>query len=331
MKICVFGAGAVGGFLSAVLHRAGQEVSLVVRGSTLEAIRADGLSASWNGQLTQFRPACSDDPAELGVQDVVLVTTKATAVPQVAQAIAPLLGPGTTVVFVMNGIPWWYFHGAGGALEGRSLERLDPGGLARERIGAQRVIGGVINAPCTVVRPGVVQVGQLAGSYELTLGEPAGGLTPRLQALVAAFGDGALQVQAAERIRLPIWSKLVLNISSGPLAALTGARLKDIFSSPACADARRRMHHEAQAIAAAMGCPVHLDVEPMIAAASRSAHRASMAQDMLQRRPLELDAMCIVPLELARMQGVATPTLDLVVELAKLRAVQEGLYPAAAA
>jgi 2-dehydropantoate 2-reductase len=242
-----------------------------------------------------------------------------------------LLGPETTVAFVGNGIPWWYFHGEGSAREGQRLDRLDPGGLAWDRIGPGRVVGGVINTPCEVVEPGVVRVASLAGGYELTLGEPRGGATPRLRALVDAFGEGALKVTGSDRIRQQIWSKLVLNICSGPLAALTGSRLQDLFSSAACADARRRMHREAQELAAAMGCPVQLDVEVALDSARRSGHRASMAQDMVLHRPLELDAICMVPLELARMKEVATPTLDLMIELTRLRAVEEGLYPATAA
>lgn len=327
MKVCVFGAGAIGSFLAAALHRAGQDVSVVARGEHLEAIRANGLRVSAPGETTTFRPACSAAPADLGVQDAVLVTTKAHALPQVARAIAPLLGPQTSVAFVVNGVPWWYFHGIGGEQEGRRLEKLDPGGLAWDRIGPQRAIGGVVSAPATVVAPGVVEVGRPAARCDLTLGEPGNGSTPRLRALVAAFGEGDLQVHASHDIRAPIWSKLVLNITTGPLAALTEGRLKDIFASEIVADARRRMHAEAQAIAAAMGYPVQLDVEAMIAAARQSEHRASMGQDMMQGRPLELDAMCIVPLELARSRGVATPTLDLLVELARLRAVQENLYP----
>jgi 2-dehydropantoate 2-reductase len=327
MKVCVFGAGAIGSFIASALYRAGQEVSVVARGAHLEAIRAKGLRVTSPAETTLLRPACSDTPADLGVQDAVLVTTKAHALPQVAQAIAPLLGPATTVSFIVNGIPWWYFHGVGGEQEGRRLERLDPQGLAWDRIGPQRAIGGVVNAPATVVAPGVVEVGRAAARCDLTLGEPSNEATARLQALVAAFGGGDLQVHASNDIRRHIWAKLVLNITTGPVAALTEARIKDIFASEAMADARRRMHAEAEAIAAAMGYPVRLDVEAMIAGARHSEHRASMGQDMMQRRPLELDAMCMAPLEMARSRGVATPTLDLLVELARVRAVQENLYP----
>jgi 2-dehydropantoate 2-reductase len=177
----------------------------------------------------------------------------------------------------------------------------------------------------------VVQASQFTGRYELTLGEPAGGISPRLERVVAAFGNDVLQVNASECIRQAIWSKIVLNISSAPMAALTGARLKDLFASEATSDARRRLHREAEAIAAAMGYPVQIDFERTLAAARRSEHRASMAQDVLARRPLELDAICMVPLEFARLQNVPTPTMDLFVEMARLRAVEEGIYSPSAA
>lgn len=327
MKVCVFGAGAVGGFLAATLHEAGHDISLVIRGPHLKAVKKNGLRVTMGDKTVAFNPPCSDNPADLDVADVVIVTTKATAIPEVAKKISPLLGPDTMVAFVINGIPWWYFYGVGGELEGRRIECLDPGNVAWDQIGPERVIGGVINTPCTVVEPGVIDVEMSALPYKLLLGEPAAKTSERLRALVAAFKEPEIMsVTASEDIRHDIWAKLVLNLSSGPLSAITEARLKDIFSSPICADARRRIHREAADIAEAMGYPVPLDIEGPLKSVQRSEHRVSLGQDMLLRRPLELDAMCRVPLDMARLCNVDTPTLDLVVELTRIRAVQEGVY-----
>ena len=331
MKFCIFGAGGVGSFLASVLHKAGQEVSVLARGAHLAAIKERGLRVDYGDATHTFAPACSDEPAALGAQDVVVVTTKATALSEVAKSIAPLLGPDTVTVFVTNGVPWWYFYGHGGKFDGRRIEQLDPDNLAWDLIGPERAIGGVINAPCTVVEPGVVSVEKKSSArHKLILGEPASETSSRLQTLVNVFGGTEfLEATASRNIRHDIWAKLVLNLSSGPLGAITEARLKDLFASAPCVAARLRIHHEAAAIAEAMGFPINVDIQAALESAKRSEHRVSMGQDMLLRRPLELDAMCLVPLQMARLMDVDTPTMDLVVELARLRAIQEGLYAAA--
>ena len=325
MKICVFGAGAVGGHTAARLARGGADVSVVARGPHLAAIQANGLEIRARDGTFRVAVAASDDPARLGPQDAVIVTLKAPSLPSLAEAIGPLLGPDTPVVFAMNGIPWWYFHREGGPHDGQRLDRLDPGGALWDAIGPQRVIGGVVRSACTVVAPGVVEVANANGS--LTVGEPDGTLTPRVTAIAAALQAGGFGGAPVRNIRTEIWAKLVLNITSGPMGVLAQANPQVLFAEPACCDALRRAVAEICAVAAAMGCPVEADAEARIASARTQTHVPSIVQDLELGRPMEVEAMFVQPLALARMVGIATPTLDLLVTLAQLRARSAGLYP----
>jgi 2-dehydropantoate 2-reductase len=194
MRICVFGAGSVGGYLAAYLARGGAEVSAIARGAHLAAIRSNGLTVETPDEKLTVRIAASDNPAELGRQDLVLVTVKAPALPDVAATIAPLLDPQTAVAFVMNGIPWWYFHAHGGALDGRQLNLLDPNGALWRTVGPDRAIGGVFWPACSVPFPGVVRLLTGAGSGTV-FGEPSNALTPRLQALADTFRAATLRLR----------------------------------------------------------------------------------------------------------------------------------------
>lgn len=325
MKVCVFGAGAIGGHLAMRLAKGGAEVSVVARGAQLAAIRARGLTVRAYDGEHHARIAAADDPAELGPQDAVVVTTKAPALPQVARAIGPLLGPETAVVFAMNGIPWWYADGAGGVLEGRSMPELDPDGLLRETVGVARTVGGVVYSSCTVVEPGVVSV-EGKGS-RLILGEPDGRVTPRAEALARLFRAGGLSdVPVTTEIRKEIWAKLMGNISYGPLCILTRRNLRETYADPVVSAAAERMIREAQAIAAGLGITLDEDPVGKLSGVGRSAHKPSILQDLELGRQMEVEAILLAPLRLARMAGVETPTLDLVVALAKSVAEGAGLY-----
>ncbi|MGI4813383.1 MAG: ketopantoate reductase family protein [Janthinobacterium lividum] len=324
MKICVFGAGAIGGHLAFQLAQAGAEVSVVVRGDNLTAIRRDGLILRTEAGERSCRVAASDDARELGPQELVLVTVKAPALPQIAQSMVPLLDAETPVLFVTNGIPWWYYYQHGGPLDGTRLPRVDPGDAVWNAVGPQRAIGGIAMSACTVVAPGVVEV--KGGERPMVLGEPNGVLTPRVERIAALLRQAGFPTEVTERIRDRIWAKLLMNLGSGPMAVLAPVPLQQLFAEAPCLDARYRIFAEGQAIAEAMGCRVDVDVDATTRQAQGSAHIPSIAQDVLRGRMLELDAMFRVPLEMGRAKGVSTPTLDLLVTLAMLKARAAGIY-----
>lgn len=324
MKVCVFGAGAIGGHLAARLVKGGADVSVVARGANLHTMQARGLRVhAPDGEIAAPVRAASD-PAELGPQDAVLVTVKAPALPAVASAIGPLLGPDTPVVFAMNGIPWFYFHAAGGAHEGMRLERLDPAGALWDAVGPAQAVAGVVYSACTVIEPGVVEVD--SARSRLVLGEPDGRRSARTEALAAVMRAGGILAEVSERIRDVIWSKLLLNLGSGPLAVLTGCPPGRYYEEEACREATRRILAEGAAIAAALGCRVSPDSEGQIRNGSKSEHKPSILQDLELGRPMEIDALHTVPLELARLHGVPTPTLDMLAAMVRARAREAGLY-----
>lgn len=323
MKVCVYGAGAVGGHLAGRLAEGGAEVSLVARGPHLAAIKANGLRVETTSGTLLSRPAATDDPGELGPQDVVLVTVKAPALPQVAQAIAPLLHQDTAVIFAMNGIPWWYFHAHGGPFDGRRLSRLDPGDAIWSTVGPQRAVGAVAYTACSVPCPGVVHAENPRN--RIVLGRPDGSADPRLEALGQILSKAGLEIEVTPRIRDAIWSKLVMNLVGGSLAVITGFPMKDVLSSTSIAETAAKMAAETMALAHALGCRID-DPVPALARLASSKHKQSILQDLEQGRSMEVDAMLKVPLDLAELVGVETQTLALVVQLAILRARSAGLY-----
>lgn len=324
MKICVFGAGAIGGHLAARLAEGGAEVSIVARGAHLAAVQADGITVQTPDRMLHHKVAATSDPADLGPQDAVLVCVKAPALASVAAAIAPLLRPDTPVAFVLNGIPWWYFQSHGGALDDRQMPGLDPQDALRQAVGPRRVVGGVVYSACTVTAPGVIQVDNVRS--RLVLGEPDGAMTGRMEAIAAPLRAGGFQMDLTPRIRDAIWSKLLMNLCSGPFSVLGQAAPKDIHADPVLVDAVRAVIAEGLAVAAALGCAPTIDVERQIAAGRKMTHRPSILQDLDLGRPMEIDGIFAAPLELARLCGVATPTLDMLVALMKVRAREAGLY-----
>lgn len=324
MKACIYGAGAIGGHLAARLARGGSDVSLVARGPQLAALRSKGLYAHTPEGVLHARPAVSADPAELGPQDVVIVTVKAPALPSVAAGIAPLLRPETAVVFAMNGVPWWYFDHHGGALEGHPLPTLDPGGAIRSTVGVDRASTGVVYSSCTVVEPGVVSVAD--SRHRIVLGTPDGSAPEMLARVAEALQAGGMNAPISREIRREIWMKLAINMSSGPLCMLSGLSCAETFRSDAVVAAAIRMTEEAMAIAeATLGGPLDIDMAARIASAKGMHHKPSILQDMEFGRPVEVDALFRVPLALARLFKVSTPTLDLIVDLASQAARARGL------
>ena len=300
-------------------------MSVVARGAHLQAIRENGLRVESPNVSFTTKPHASDDPAALGIQDAILVTTKAPALPSVASQLAPMLGPDTQVAFITNGIPWWYFRGHGGPLEGTRLPRLDPGDALWNAVSPERTIGGIAWPASSVPEPGVVRL--LGGlSRGTTFGTPDGRETPGLRALADAFRAAELPITVSDHLRDLIWEKLAFNLSAGPFCVLTQAPVRATHEEPAVVAASRRVLAEASALIEAMGCHVELDVERVVETNMKLAHRPSILQDLQAGRPMEIDALYSVPLDLARMAGVEMPTLEMIVALIKVRARQAGLY-----
>ena len=324
MRICIFGAGAIGGYMGAKLAEAGADVSLVARGPHLAAMQANGLTLIEGGERKTVPVRAAEDPAELGEQDYVVITLKAHSVPGVVPRMQPLFGPDTCAVMGVNGVPWWYFHGLGGALEGTKLEAVDPGGVQWDGIGPERALGCVVYPAADVPEPGVVN--HLEGN-RFTLGEPDGSKSERATALSKALSAAGLKAPVRPKIRDEIWVKLWGNLSFNPISALTGATLDVLCTDAGTRDVARRMMLEAQAVAEALGVKFPIDVEKRIdGGAAVGAHRTSMLQDFDKGRPIELDALVTAVQELGRLTEIPTPTLDSVQALTALKGRTAGVY-----
>ncbi len=325
MKICIFGAGAIGGYMGAKLAMAGADVSLVARGPHLAAIQDKGLTLIEEGaDPVTVRMRASADPAELGPQDYVIVTLKAHSVPAVVSAMQPLFDDQTTIVSGVNGVPWWYFHKIGGPLEGTRLHSVDPGNVQWDGFGPDRVLGCVVYPAAEVSTPGTIR--HIEGN-RFSLGEPDGSKSDRATALSQALQAAGLKAPVRPRLRDEIWVKLWGNLSFNPISALTHATLDVLCTDPGTRDVARRMMLEAQAIAEALGASFPIDVERRIdGGAAVGAHRTSMLQDLDAGRPMEIDALVGSVQELGRITGLPTPTIDTVLALVALRARVDGLY-----
>ena len=324
MKACVFGAGAIGGHLAARMAKGGADVSVVARGDHLAAIQRRGLIVrAPDGELSS-RPRASADPRELGVQDVVLVTTKAPALPQVAATIAPLLGPETAVVFVNNGMPWWFFCAVGGPRDGESMPEADPGDVVRQAVGIPRTIGSVVYSASAVVEPGVVAVE--SKDARLVLGELDGSVTPRVQAISWAIEAGGLPAPVSQEIRREVFAKFLGNGMSGPLCILARSDMATVLAEEAPRDAARAVAREIVALSQAYGWGITADPEARVQRSMGMHHKPSILQDLELGRPMEVEAQLLAPLRLARLAGVETPTLDLMVALARSAAEAAGLH-----
>jgi len=326
MKICIFGAGAIGGYMGAKLAEAGADVSLVARGPHLKAMRENGLRLIEEDKETTVQVTASDDAADLGPQDYVIVTLKAHSVPPVVPKMAPLIGENTTIVSGVNGVPWWYFHKIGGPLEGTRLASVDPGDAQWDGFGPDRVLGCVVYPAAEVMEPGVIK--HIEGN-RFSLGEPDGSKSERALALSKALSAAGLRAPVRPKIRDEIWVKLWGNLSFNPISALTHATLDVLCTDPGTRDVARNMMLEAQEIAEKLGVKFPIDVDRRIkGGADVGAHRTSMLQDLDQGRPMEIDALIGSVQELGRITETPTPTIDTVMSLVALRGKVAGLYGA---
>jgi 2-dehydropantoate 2-reductase len=283
-----------------------------------------GLTLIEEGETTTVPVTASDDPAALGVQDYVIVTLKAHSVPPVVSKMAPLIGPNTTIVSGVNGVPWWYFHKLEGTHEGTRLQSVDPGNVQWDGFGPDRVLGCVVYPAAEVIEPGVIK--HIEGN-RFSLGEPDGSKSERALALSKILSNAGLKAPVRPKLRDEIWVKLWGNLSFNPISALTHATLDVLCTDEGTRAVARNMMVEAQEIAERLGVKFPIDVDRRIAGgAAVGAHRTSMLQDLDQKRPLEIDALVASVQELGRVTDVATPTIDTVLGLIRLRARTAGLY-----
>jgi len=324
MKICIYGAGAIGGYLGVQLLRAGADVSLIARGAHLAAMRENGLKLLIGDQEQLVQPRCTDNPAELGPQDFVIVCLKAHSITGAIEAMQPLLGPLTRIVTAVNGIPYWYFYKHGGRHEGSTLESIDPGGRQWRELTPQRAIGCIVYPATEIESPGVIR--HVYGD-RFPLGEPSGEISADVQRLSELFVAAGMQAPVLERIRDEIWLKLWGNVCLNPISALTSATLDVICSDPATRALSKSIMLETQAIAESFGVKFRVDVERRIEGARKvGAHKTSMLQDLERGRPMEIDPLVTVVQEMGRLTQIPTPALDTVLALVAQRAKIAGLY-----
>ncbi len=320
MRVCIYGAGAIGGHLAARLAKSGTEVSVIARGAQLAAIQADGLRLEAHDGDIHCHPRASADAREIGPVDYVLVTTKAPSLPQVAAGIGPLLGPETAVAFIMNGIPWWY----GDKHDGTRFPEFDPGDAIRRAVGVERTLGGVVYAASTVTAPGKIL--SEARDGRVILGELDGSITPRLTRLADAIAAGGIGGEAVADIRAAVWTKLLSNLMTGPLCTLSRTPMNVMLKDPAIHALATRMGEEVTAIATACGYPPAATVASRLARSSGIAHKPSILQDLEAGRLMEVESLWLAPLRLAAAKGVAVPNLAAQVGLCALMARAAGLY-----
>ncbi len=317
-KICVFGAGAIGGYIGARLaHKAEAEISLVARGPHLAAMEANGLILKQGGETLTVHPRVSSDAKTLGPQDYVIVAVKAHALTGVLDQLQPLLGKDTTLLFAQNGLPWWYFYKHGGPYDGKRIESVDPGGKIWERLGPERALGSVVWQAAELEAPGVI-----AHAYgdRLPIAEPSGEKTPRAMLLSKLLLSAGLKSPVRGNLRDEIWLKLWGNLSFNPVSVLTQGTLLQLATDPGTRKVIRDMMQEARLVGEALGVRFSVDVDERIAMAEKVGnHRTSMLQDVEAGRPTELDSLLGVVIELAEMVGIATPALNLVYDLTKFR------------
>ena len=323
-SICIYGAGAIGGWIGARLAAQGAAVSLVARGATLTALQQQGLRLREGASERTYSVRAVAEPAELGVQDLVVLAVKAPALAEVARHIGPLLGPDTVVLTAMNGVPWWFFQGFGGALAGTRLMTVDPTGAIAAALPAAQVIGAVVHASCALDAPGVVRHHFGRG---LILGEPSGAASPRLQALAALLSAAGFEASVSAQIQRDIWYKLWGNMTVNPISALTGATTDLILDDPLVRDFISGVMLEAREIGARLGIPISQQPEDRHAVTRKlGAFKTSMLQDVEAGKPVELDALVGVVRELGQLTGVATPLTDALLGLARVQARVRGLY-----
>ena len=325
MKIAVFGAGAIGGYLAVKLHQAGADVSVIARGPHLAAMRERGLTLKSEGETATVRLPCTDKADEAGPQDYVIVTLKANGLAPAAPQIAKLMGPETALVTGINGIPYWYFYGLDSPWRDRRIESVDPGGALWDLLPPRQAIGCIVYPAAEVIEPGVIE--HTYGN-RFTLGEPDGSKSPRVEALSQMLVKAGLKAPVRTNIRDEIWVKLWGNLAFNPLSALTASTLDRLAFRPELRAVARAMMEEAQSVAEALGAKFAVSIDKRIDGAGEvGVHKTSMLQDLERGRPMEIDALLGAVVELADLTGQPTPLCRSVLALVRERARQGGCYP----
>jgi 2-dehydropantoate 2-reductase len=324
-KVCIYGAGAIGGWIGVKLAQAGCQVSVVARGATLAALQQHGLRLQQGEQVSAVPVRASADPADLGVQDLVIIAVKTPAMAQVAQSIAPLLGPDTRVLTAMNGVPWWFFDGFGGAYAGTRLQSVDADGSIARAIPSQHIIGCVVHASSSLNSPGFVN--NHFGN-KLIIGEPSGEKTARVQELAALLEKAGHELTLSDQIQKDSWYKLWGNMTVNPVSAITGATADRVLDDVLVRNFLSTVMLEAREIGARIGIPIDQPPEDRHAVTRKlGAFKPSMLQDVEAGKPVELDALVAVVRELGQLTQVPTPFTDALLGIARLHARVRGLYP----
>ena len=324
MKACIYGAGAIGGWIGHGLARAGASVSVVARGATLAALQQHGLRLSQGDQLTAQAVTSSASPAALGVQDVIVLAVKAPSLPEVARQIAPLIGPETIILTAMNGVPWWFLQGFGGVLAGTRLHSVDPQGALALAMPAKHIVGCVVHASCSIDAPALVH--HHFGN-KLILGEPSGVQTGRLRELAGWLEKAGFEVPLSRQIQTDIWFKLWGNMTVNPISALTGATTDLIMADDLLKGFISSVMMEAKEIGARIGIVINQQPEDRHAVTLKlGAFKTSMLQDVEAGKAIELDALVSSVKELGMLTKVPTPATDALLGLARVHAKVRGLY-----
>ncbi len=326
VKICIYGAGAIGGYLaSGLANVGGVDLSLIARGAHLEALRENGLTLETGDGRMVAAVHATDNPESLGHQDYIILCLKAHQAWECAEKLEPLLGENTAVVTCQNGVPWWYFHNLPGSFEGRRVFSVDPNNRQWNSIEPHRVIGCVVYPATEKTAPGVIR--HIYGN-KFTLGEPDGTLTERCSRLSEILTKAGFKAPVIEDIRSEIWLKLWGNLCFNPISALTRTTLDIIATDPDTLMTADLMMQEAEKIAIRLGATFRVNRERRInGAASVGAHRTSMLQDLEQGRPMEIDALVTAVQEIGRIVGIPTPSIDIVLGLTRQLARTMDLYP----
>jgi 2-dehydropantoate 2-reductase len=333
VRIVIAGAGAIGGYIGARLARAGADVVLFARGPHLRAMQERGLRVKSADGDFEVRPSVSGDLAAIGTADVVFLGVKAHSLTTLAPGLRVLYGPDTVVVSTQNGIPWWYFQGVGGELDGLRLERVDPGGAVAAAIEPRRVVGSLAYFATDIIEPGVIRHTE---GNRISFGEPDGSRSERARAIAEALIGAGFRCPITTRIRHEIWVKLLGNVAFNPISALTGGTLEELARHPEVSQLIRTVMAETEAVAAKLGIELPISIDQRMAGAEKvGAHKTSMLQDLEAGRPLELEAVVGAVVELGDRFGVPMPATRAVYACAKMldekrRARVENVVPALA-